>query len=356
VLAAKILRPDTTLVVGPASTLENWRREWEKWGGPPGLQVISYSKLSRRGGGPQSLPLVVLDEAHYTKTPTAKRTRTALGLAARADRAWCLSGSPAPNGDPRELYSVFRYLWPELMPPGESGTMTAWEWMQHFCRWRPTPYGPKITGTRNVMKLRDMLDKVMLRRDLDDVGIELPPLRVTVHYLTDAPTVDAPDETPGPTLRRLLGAIKAGPVADLIAGELKDGAYDKIVVMYHHKATGAVLRDGMAGVVPIFRFDGNTTLQRRQEQIDGFERATRAVFLVQQQAGGVGINLQSANEIALVEPDWSPEVNAQAIKRVHRIGQDRPVRARVFAVSSTLDGPILETIAEKVDRRQEIFG
>jgi len=368
VLAARRVKPTFTLVVAPASTLANWEREWEKWNGPSGMRAISYSKLVRfpkrallREIAAARPNLLVLDEAHYTKSPSAQRTRMALGLAAKADRAWLLSGSPTPNGDPRELYTAFRYLWPDLMPAGENGLMTSWDWMNYFCKWRPTTYGPKVYGVKNAAVLRGMLARVMLRRDLGDVGIDLPPLRVTVHYLTDEEGAkkyrELDEETPGPTLRRLLGEIKAAPVGELLSHEMKDRAYDKIVVMYYHKATGRVLRDRFhAADLNVYGFDGYTPQKMRQEQIDAFERRDRAVFLVQQQAGGVGINLQTATEIALVEPDWSPEVNAQAIKRVHRIGQTRPVRARVFALSSTLDGPILEAIAEKVERRQEILG
>ena len=360
VAAAREIRPASTLIVAPASTLENWRREWAAGDGPPGMRVISYSKLLRMKLTKADIPpLMVMDEAHYLKSPNAQRTRRALGLATKADRAWLLSGSPVPNGDPRELYTMFRYLWPDLMPAGEYGTMTAWEWTQHFCKWRPTTYGPKVYGVRNAPVLRAMLAKVMLRRDLDDVGIELPPLRVTVHYLTDEEgrrQYAALDEEQGPTLRRLLGEIKAGPVVKLIAEELDNRAYDKIVVMYHHRAIGIVLRERLGKAAPVFGFDGSATSSTRQNQIDDFEVAPRGVFIVQQQAGGVGINLQTATEIALVEPDWSPEVNAQAIKRIHRISQTRPCRARLFALSATLDGAILETIAEKIERRNEILG
>ncbi len=79
------------------------------------------------------------------------------------------------------------------------------------------------------------------------------------------------------------------------------------------------------------------------------------MFVVQQQAGGVAITLTAASEIVLVEPDWSPEVNAQAIKRVHRISQRNPVRARIFKVEESLDDGIMEGLARKIAMRKEIL-
>jgi SNF2 family DNA or RNA helicase len=127
--------------------------------------------------------------------------------------------------------------------------------------------------------------------------------------------------------------------------------------MYHHKTTGAYLRQKLeAGGYVIYGFDGSTPQSTRADQVEGFQKgAYRAAFVVQQQAGGVAITLTRASEIVLVEPDWSPEVNAQAIKRVHRIGQERPVRARIFKVEDSLDEGIMDNLARKIAMRKEIL-
>lgn len=355
------LQGEDVLILAPASVVPNWLREWARWW--PGSRlprVMSYSQLVRTPKMEdlvRPLPLVILDEAHYTKTPAAQRTRAALGLARNTGLAWLLSGTPMPN-DPTELYTFFRYLHPDRLPTPQ---MSYSAWRIHFCRCVPTQYGPKVVGVRNGGELREMLNGILLRRTLDDVALDLPPLRVTLQLLPPirelAAALEAErDDLHTASVRRILGEHKAAPVGDIILRELEDRAYDSLVVMYHHKATGAYLKHRLSKCgVAVAGFDGSTSQQQRQQEIDAFEEGAADVFLVQQQAGGVGINLTRASEIILLEPDWSPEVNAQAIKRVHRIGQDRPVRARIFAVEGSLDEAIMDTIVRKIGFRKEIL-
>lgn len=146
------------------------------------------------------------------------------------------------------------------------------------------------------------------------------------------------------TLRRILGEYKAPRVARLLQDELQDG--HDLVVLYHHKATGAALREGLGGHSHVFGFDGSTPAMLRQEQIDGFQQYG-GLFLAQQTAAGTGITLTRASEIVLVEPAWTPSDNEQAIKRIHRIGQDQPCRARLFAVPDSLDEALMKALARK---------
>lgn len=363
VTAARRLGIRSPLIVAPASVVSNWHREWVKWWPDSNVpDVVSYNYLTNHPEIVQgSWPLLILDEAHYAKTPSAKRTRASLRAAARADQAWLLSGTPMPN-DPRELYPAFKHLWPEMIP---EEAQSAEGWRIHFCKCIPSVYGPKVVGVKNGDQLRQMLNAVMLRRDLSDVGLELPPLRVHLQTLPPdrelARKLKSIEAARGEaletaTVRRLLGESKRTPVSDLLLRELEDKAYDSVVLMYHHRETGRYLRYKLeASGAVCSGFDGSTPLNKRQPEIDKFQNGESNVFLVQQQAGGVGINLTRASEIVLLEPDWSPEVNAQAIKRCHRIGQDAPVRARVFSVMGSLDEAIMKAIVRKINMRREVL-
>lgn len=363
VVAAKRLgvRP---LVIAPASALPGWRARREEWGLGP-IPMVSYTKatiLGWRHFGRQ--PLVILDEAHYCKTPGAQRSKVALRVAANADRAWLLSGTPMPN-DPTELYTIFKMLWTGLMP---EGVRTAEHWRDHFTRWRRTTYGPKVYGTRNARDLRRRVDRFMLRRSTEDVGLELPPLRVDVHLLPyEAAFANRLAVLAGvhgadlshAEVRRHLGVYKAAPVAKLIAEEMTDRAYPAVVIMYYHLDVGAevgrVLRKAGLRVVG---FDGSATERQRALAVKTFETGGADVFLVQQGAGGTGTDgLQRwASEIVLLEPHYSPEINAQYIKRVHRIGQERPTRARLFAVDGSADAGLMDSLAAKLRIHEEVFG
>ena len=360
IIATRQLQPHRVTVVCPASVVENWRREWETWGGFGKLTVLSYSKLIRREA--DVTDLVILDEAHYAKTPSAKRTKAALKLAAGAKWAWLLSGTPMPN-DPRELYAPVKYLWPEYCEANRVDT--AFRWMDRYCQWSESDYGYRVWGTKPACRteLLPFLRTIMLRRRVADVALDLPPLRTTVQYLDQDNHLARELETLGvqgddehmSRLRRLLGAYKAPRIAERLVAELRDDKQLHMVVLYHHRDTGAALADAFDDAdISWVGFDGSTPSATRQYEIDTFQRGDARVFLAQQGAAGTGITLTRASEIVLVEPSWSPAENDQAIKRIHRIGQDSPCRARLFAVPDSLDEAVMLTLTRKTAMVEEV--
>jgi len=71
------------------------------------------------------------------------------------------------------------------------------------------------------------------------------------------------------------------------------------------------------------------------------------VLLLSLRAGGVGLNLVSAQTVYLMDPWWNPAVEEQAINRVHRIGQAYPVRVKRFLMQQTVEDRILELQTKK---------
>lgn len=370
VAASECLWDDSeVVVVCPASVVENWKREWDEWAtGLAPAHVISYSKLIRpahRNKLPEYPDLVIFDEAHYLKTGKAKRTKAAIQYAkSTAGRVWLLSGTPMPN-DPRELYPVLKGFWPELLE--ELGTTTAFKYMDRFCVWTENEWGYRVWGLKPAAKkeLVPAVRRILLRRKLTDVALDLPPLRFTVERLSkDEELADKlrelgadmySDDESLSTLRRVLGEYKAEPIAKRIREEIEDGQYRDVVVLYHHHRTGDELRRNLTGLYAmVYGFDGSTPSEERQHQIDVFQKRG-GIFLAQQGAAGIGITLTRATEIVLVEPSWSPEDNAQAIKRIHRIGQDRPCRARLFAVPGSLDDALMSALARKQGMIEEVL-
>lgn len=361
-VAADLIDAKNIVVVCPASAIPVWQQEAERWWRPHmgrHMTITSYGKLLRSDPLGR-LDLVILDEAHYTKSPKAKRTKAAFNLAATSERTWLLSGSPVPN-DPTELWTAFHYLWRQYVPP-EAQTYA--EWRDYFCKWYTADYGPRVTGTKpTVSELKTMLGRVMLRRRVSDVGLQLPPLRLhvvplpaDVDFAEELETLIEEEGIETATVRRLLGAHKAQRIADVICDE----GIKRVVVMYHHRDTGQILLKALTrGGYTVFGFDGRTNVLVRGHEVEQFQTYPypdkQAAFVVQQQAGGVAITLTAASEIILVEPDWSPEVNAQAIKRIHRISQTDPCRARIFSVDESLDDGIMKTLATKIQMRKEVL-
>ena len=89
--------------------------------------------------------------------------------------------------------------------------------------------------------------------------------------------------------------------------------------------------------------DGSLNAGKRKEEINTFqENEDRKIFLLSLKAGGVGINLTSADYVILFDPWWNPAVENQAVDRLHRIGQLRKVMAYKMVVKNTVEEKILE--------------
>jgi superfamily II DNA or RNA helicase len=92
--------------------------------------------------------------------------------------------------------------------------------------------------------------------------------------------------------------------------------------------------------------DGSS--QDREEQVRAFQTdPEKRVFLISLKAGGYGLNLTAADHVILLDPWWNPAVEAQAIDRAHRMGQERVVTATRLALRGTVEERILALQARK---------
>jgi len=92
--------------------------------------------------------------------------------------------------------------------------------------------------------------------------------------------------------------------------------------------------------------DGSS--QDREAQVKTFQTDPRKrIFLISLKAGGYGLNLTAADHVILLDPWWNPAVEAQAIDRAHRIGQERVVTATRLAMRGTVEERILALQARK---------
>lgn len=75
------------------------------------------------------------------------------------------------------------------------------------------------------------------------------------------------------------------------------------------------------------RLDGGTAHDDRMEAIDAYNKpgSEKFIFLLTTRAGGLGINLTSADIVVLYDSDWNPQADLQAMDRAHRIGQTKQV-------------------------------
>ena len=101
--------------------------------------------------------------------------------------------------------------------------------------------------------------------------------------------------------------------------------------------------------------DGKT--RKRKELVEKFEKNDDfKVFLISLKAGGVGLNLTSANYVFILDPWWNPAAETQAIDRTHRIGQKNNVFAYKLISKDTVEEKILELQKSKKDLSEAIIG
>ncbi|GAM18460.1 hypothetical protein SAMD00019534_016350, partial [Acytostelium subglobosum LB1] len=134
---------------------------------------------------------------------------------------------------------------------------------------------------------------------------------------------------------------------DILLQQIKSRTKDRVVVISNYTQTLTVLAK-MCKVrkYEFFQLDGSTPIQRRQELVNLFNNPANPqfIFLLSSKAGGIGLNLIGANHLVLFDPDWNPANDAQAMARVWREGQKKPVS--IYRTLST------GTIEEKIYQRQ----
>ncbi|BGP54869.1 chromatin remodeling complex Adenosinetriphosphatase [Rhodotorula sphaerocarpa] len=98
------------------------------------------------------------------------------------------------------------------------------------------------------------------------------------------------------------------------------------------------------------RLDGNTAHEDRMEAIDAYNKpdSEKFVFLLTTRAGGLGINLVTADCVVLYDSDWNPQADLQAMDRAHRIGQTKQVYVFRFVTENAVEEKVLERAAQKL--------
>lgn len=101
---------------------------------------------------------------------------------------------------------------------------------------------------------------------------------------------------------------------------------------------------------PYQRIDGGVSGEKRKQSIAQFNDPTSKdfCFLLSTKAGGLGINLQTANRVVIFDSDWNPQNDLQAIARAHRIGQKEEVKIFRFVASSSVDEDIIHRAKKKM--------
>lgn len=406
--AADLIRATRGVVICPAGVRDVWRGEFAKFGlmkrrvvkaanihdflawqrGRFDVIVMSYEHAVKWAAkfdeAAEFLPFVIIDELHYTKNSETARTIKILGNYAElhaadgivkwAEYAWGLTGTPMAN-DPMDIYTFLRFV-------GAMPLKQALFKKRYFSTFQRT-FGERNKARPNIVEeLKRLIQNNSMRRTMKEAGVQLPDIWLTDvtldgdatelnQLLAEYPGLDGAimqalqsgglsflDAQHVATLRRLVGEAKAIPYAALLYEELMN-CTDKYVVMGIHKKALLDVRDYLIrrGIRCVI-VQGDTSERERAANVIAFqtENSDVRVFIGNIKAAGTGLTLTAACKLDMLESDWTPAGNAQAIKRVHRIGQKSQVRARFITLADSIDEAVNRIVAEKTAAIASIEG
>jgi len=105
------------------------------------------------------------------------------------------------------------------------------------------------------------------------------------------------------------------------------------------------------------RLDGTMKRDDRTRAMDSLKYDPACeVLLVSLKAGGVGLNLTAAQRVYLMDPYWNPAVENQAVDRIHRLGQTRPVTTVKLIIENTIEARLLEVQRKKTELANMTLG
>ena len=165
---------------------------------------------------------------------------------------------------------------------------------------------------------------------------------------------DVPEE--GVPVEELVEASGKLAVLDRILKRLKDRGH-RVVLFSQFTSMLDILQDFLTlRGYQYARLDGSTNRVQRSIDIAAFNRpgSPMFAFLLSTRAGGLGVNLQTADTCVLFDSDWNPQVDTQAMARVHRIGQKKPVHVYRLVTAGTVEERMQQRAEKKLFLEQMV--
>lgn len=384
-----------SLVVCPASVLPNWGGELRKFapalnvvtlkaGGnreeifnslqPFDVLVITYGLLHTESSrvASRQWAMAVLDEAHAIKNANAKSSKSAMNI--QADFKLALTGTPVQN-HLGELWNLFNFCNPGLL-----GTL------QQF-----TSRFVNNDSPAQRSRLKKLIAPFILRRTKNNVLEELPSKTEITYRVTpgseetafyEALRMEAVSNIENNSgnagqqhiqalaeitkLRlaccnaKLVNDALDLPSAKLeafleIVKELMSGNHRALVFSQFVRHLSIVRAELDKLGITYQYLDGSLTLPERETAVKEFQAGKSDLFLISLKAGGLGLNLTSADYVLHLDPWWNPAIEDQASDRSHRIGQQRPVTIYRLVAAGTIEEKIVKLHATKRDMANSLL-
>ncbi|XP_027164831.1 probable ATP-dependent DNA helicase CHR12 [Coffea eugenioides] len=399
------------LIVAPKAVLPNWINEFATWA-PSVVAVLYDGRADERKAIKEEFFIegkfnvlithydlvirdkkvlnkiqwnyLIVDEGHRLKNHDCVLSRTIVtGYNIR--RRLLLTGTPIQNSL-QELWSLLNFLLPNIFNS-----------VENFEEWFNAPFADRgnVTLTDEeellvIRRLHHVIRPFILRRKKDEVEKFLPGKiqvilkcdmsawqRVYYQQVTDVGRVGLDNGTgKSKSLQNLsmqlrkccnhpylfVAEYNMWRKEEVFRASGKFELLDRLLPKLHKSGHRVLLFSQMTRLMDILeiylqlhdfkylRLDGSTKTEERGSLLRQFNAPDSPyfMFLLSTRAGGLGLNLQTADTVIIFDSDWNPQMDQQAEDRAHRIGQKKEVRVFVLVSVGSIEEVILERAKQKM--------
>lgn len=384
------------IIVCPASLKHQWKREIEKFtdlspivvegniaarrrlydSGTPEIFITTFDAVRRDTDyiARWAPELIILDEAQRIKnweSITAKKVKEL-----KSKYTFVLTGTPMEN-KLDELFSIVEYIDDRRLGP-------AFKFLADHTSYDPEKKS-RISGYKDLHKIREKLSPILLRRSKSEVLLQLPERSDSNFFVSMTEEQARPyteqQEIVGRLIakwhrygwlseldhQRLLCALNnmrmicdstflfdketnISPKLDelkIIIGDIVEEGRKVVIFSQWTRMLEKVAEVSLNGNYRHVYLHGGVPSAKRGELIRKFWEDNDIKVFLSSDAGGVGLNLQAGSAVINVDVPWNPAVLEQRIGRVHRIGQDRNVLVVNMVTKNSIEERILEIIKNK---------
>ncbi|ORX94212.1 SNF2 family N-terminal domain-domain-containing protein [Clohesyomyces aquaticus] len=394
------------LVAVPKSTLDNWKREFGKW--IPEINVLvlqgakderadliaerlvdekfdvcitSYEMILREKSHLKKFAweYIIIDEAHRIKNEESSLAQIIRLFNSR--NRLLITGTPLQN-NLHELWALLNFLLPDVF--GDASAFDDWFSSQGEDSDTVVQQLHKVLRPFLLRRVKSDVEKSLLPKKEINLYIGMSEMQVKWYKKILEKDIDAVNGAAGKkeSKTRLLNIVmqlrkccnhpylfegaEPGPPyttdEHLVTNAAKMVMLDKLLKRMKNQGSRVLIFSQMSRVLDILedysvfrgyqysRIDGSTAHEDRIAAIDEYnkENSEKFLFLLTTRAGGLGINLTSADIVVLFDSDWNPQADLQAMDRAHRIGQKKQVIVFRFITENAIEEKVLERAAQKL--------
>ncbi|MCJ1290865.1 hypothetical protein MMC34_002407 [Xylographa carneopallida] len=394
------------LIVVPKSTLDNWKREFTMWTPEVNVLVLqgakeerhqlindrlidekfdvcitSYEMILREKAHLKKFAweYIIIDEAHRIKNEESSLAQIIRLFNSR--NRLLITGTPLQN-NLHELWALLNFLLPDVF--GDSEAFDQWFSNQDADQDTVVQQLHRVLRPFLLRRIKSDVEKSLLPKKEVNLYIGMSDMQVRWYKKILEKDIDAVNGAAGKreSKTRLLNIVmqlrkccnhpylfegaEPGPPyttdEHLIFNAGKMIMLDKILDRMKKQGSRVLIFSQMSRVLDILedycvfrdhkycRIDGSTAHEDRIAAIDDYNKpgSEKFVFLLTTRAGGLGINLTSADIVVLFDSDWNPQADLQAMDRAHRIGQTKQVVVYRFITEQAIEEKVLERAAQKL--------